>query len=590
VAVRADRVDVDATRFERLAAEGTPATLVRAAALYRGPFLEAFQGCGEEFEAWLMAERRRLEETLRHVLLRLLDHHGVTGGVDRAIQVALRLLDLDPLQETVHRTLMRLYLTQDRVGSALEQYGRCRDVLAAELGGAPSAETEALRTEILRLGHVGADSTAAERDTPPRRVPGVDADDDETARRRLSPTGRPSIVVLPFTGGGDDKVPRHVSDGMTEDVATELGRFPEVDVIAPASAAAYRDVAVAPARVGVELGTDYVLVGSIQRPDARLRMRTCLIETATGRQLWAERYESALEDVFDAQDDIVRRVAGTIAGRIEHARLEAVRRQRPGDGEAYDLCLQGRSALRRLDASAIQTARQFFERAAARAPHLGPAYSGLALTQWVESTCFSWKHWVFVHRATVQLARQAVDLDDRDHRAHCMLGVAQLYARDYAAARRHLVKALELNPNDADVLAHVAFGMALIGERDLAVDAGRHALRLQPHHPDWYAGLVGIALFSARLHDEAIQTMTPAPEAFCTEPAFIAAAYAHQGQAAEAARYRPTVYRHYQNRLKRAAAAPATTSCIDWLLASDPFQLPADAEHYTAGLRKAGFD
>jgi adenylate cyclase len=122
------------------------------------------------------------------------------------------------------------------------------------------------------------------------------------------------------------------------------------------------------------------------------------------------------------------------------------------------------------------------------------------------------------------------------------------------------------------------------------LDAGRHALRLQPHYPDWYAGLVGIALFSARLHDEAIETMTPAPEAFCTEPAFVAAAYAHRGQPAEAARYRPTVYRHYQNRLKRATAAPATTSCIGWLLASDPFRLPADVEHYTAGLRKAGFD
>jgi tetratricopeptide (TPR) repeat protein len=281
---------------------------------------------------------------------------------------------------------------------------------------------------------------------------------------------------------------------------------------------------------------------------------------------------------------------GTIAGRIEQARLESARRQRPGGSEAYELCLQGRSALRRLDLSAIHTARELFERAAAKDPHFGRAYSGLALTRWAESTCFSWKHWVFVQRETLKLARRAVELDDRDNRAHCILGVAQLYARDYAGARRQLVTALELNPNDADVLAHVSFGMALIGEHDLAVEAGRRALRLQPHHPDWYAGFVGIALFNARLNEEAIQTMAPAPEAFCTEPAFIAASYAHLGQPAEAARYRPTVYRHYQNRLKRGATSATATNCIDWLLASDPFQLASDVEHYTDGLRKAGFD
>ena len=188
----------------------------------------------------------------------------------------------------------------------------------------------------------------------------------------------------------------------------------------------------------------------------------------------------------------------------------------------------------------------------------------------------------------LDLARKAVELDDRDHRAHCILGMARLYGHDYEGARRQLLRALELNPNDADVLAHAAVAMALIGDHALAVETGRQALRLAPHHPEWYAAFVGIALFAARLHEEAIATMAAAPEALCNTPAFIAAACAHLGRIEQCAAHRDTVYRHHGRQLARGMF-PGDMSCIDWLLAMDPFQLPADAEHYASGLRKAGF-
>jgi tetratricopeptide (TPR) repeat protein len=223
-----------------------------------------------------------------------------------------------------------------------------------------------------------------------------------------------------------------------------------------------------------------------------------------------------------------------------------------------------------------------------RDPHFARAYVGLAMAHLNEWACFSWNHWFFLHQEALELARKAVELDDRDHRAHCILGVAQLYGRDYEGARRQLLRALELNPNDADVLAHAAVAMALIGDHGLAVATGRSALRLAPHHPEWYAAFVGIALFVARLHDEAIATMAPAPEALCNTPAFIAASYAHLGRLEECASHRETVYRHHRRQLARGMF-PGDTSCIDWLLAMDPFQLSSDVEHYADGLRKAGF-
>jgi tetratricopeptide (TPR) repeat protein len=207
------------------------------------------------------------------------------------------------------------------------------------------------------------------------------------------------------------------------------------------------------------------------------------------------------------------------------------------------------------------------------------------LNEWA---CFTWNHWVFPKQEVLDLARKAVALDDHDHRAHCILGVAQLYAGDYPAARQQVQRALALNPSDADVLTHGAWALAIIGEHDLAVETGRRALRLAPHHPEWYATFVGIALFAARRHEEAIETMAPAPEALCNTPAFIAAAHAHLGQVESCASHRQTVFRHH-GRQQARGMFPGDMSCIDWLLAMDPFQQAADVEHYADGLRRAGF-
>ncbi len=586
IALRADEIEIDALQFERLAADGTPETLERAAILHRGPLLAGFAEVGEGFDDWLSTERRRLDEILQQVLHRLLDHYVVTGAIERAIQVALRLLALDPLQEGVHRALIRLYMYQDRVGSALDQYRRCRELLERELGIAPAPETERLRAELSKLLPVGAGPAGPEGDELPERGAVLRAASEDRARRRAEPTGRPVIAVLAFAAGDAD---RHLGDGLADDLATELGRFRELDVIAPATALAYRASALPPERVGRELGSSYMLDGSLRVAGDRLRMTVRLVETASARQLWAERYDCARGQLFDVQDEVVGRIVGTVIGRIEQSRLEFARRRRPDDLAAYDLWLRGWSALKRPDLAALGDARRCFQEAVARDPQFARAYVGLAMAYLNEWACFSWNHWFFLRQEALDLAQKAIELDERDHRAHCVLGVAKLYGRDYEGARRQLLRALELNPNDADVLAHAAAAMALIGEPELAVEAGRSALRLAPHHPEWYTAFAGIALFSARLHDEAIATMAPAPEALCNTPAFIAAAYAHLGEIEACPGHRETVYRHHRRQLARGLF-PSGISCIDWLVAMDPFRRPADAEHYAEGLRKAGFE
>jgi DNA-binding SARP family transcriptional activator len=169
VALEPTAVEVDVARFEQLVAHGTPAALAEAAGLYRGDLLAGLvlkEAPG--FEEWLLGERERLRELAQDGFAKLLANQRQVGEIDAALQTGLKLLTLDPLQEPVHRTLMRLYAELGRRGAALRQYQHCVGVLQRELGLEPEAETKALYEEILRqrVGPVGTVSRPVEHARP----------------------------------------------------------------------------------------------------------------------------------------------------------------------------------------------------------------------------------------------------------------------------------------------------------------------------------------------------------------------------------------------------------------------------------------
>src|SRR5262249_22629201 len=169
--LNAHRVDVDVVAFERLVAQGTHEALEKAVELYRGDLLLGFSVNEPLFEDWLVAERERLREMALEALARLLAHQSKSAGTERAIQTAVRLLALDPLQEAVHRTLMRLYARQGRRGAALKQYQACVGVLNRELGTVPEAETRTLYQELIR--RPAQSSTTSTSDDPTRQRRGL---------------------------------------------------------------------------------------------------------------------------------------------------------------------------------------------------------------------------------------------------------------------------------------------------------------------------------------------------------------------------------------------------------------------------------
>src|SRR5205809_502039 len=177
-------VDVDVAAFERLVAEGTLEALASAAGLYQSDLLAGFAVDEPPFEEWLVTERERLRELASEGLAKLLAHQREARAEEAAVQTALKLLSLDPLQEAVHRTLMRLYAEQGRRGTALRQYQHCVGVLQRELGLEPEPETKELYQEILRL-----------RPTPPETAPtrAHARAGEPTARRVVSALEAPLI-------------------------------------------------------------------------------------------------------------------------------------------------------------------------------------------------------------------------------------------------------------------------------------------------------------------------------------------------------------------------------------------------------------
>ena len=579
LAFAAGALDCDLARFHLAMQQGEPATLEEAAKLYRGPFLAGFGVESETFSAWADDHRRFAEEQVQAALKRLMDHFVTAGRIERAIESALRLLSFDPLQEPIHRTLIDLFLKQERYGAALAQYQRCRDVLTRELGVAPDEDTEALHAQILEhapeVGELDDITATANRPAavPLAKVPGATGD---------------RIAVLPFADLSPDGEASHIAIGLTEEIITALTRFKELQVIAAHSAFAYQSAALPAERTGELLGVRYCLQGSLQLDGDKLRMTARLIETESGRHLWAERFEQGRQGLFALQDEMMRRIVATLVGRIEGQRLACLFSTPKGNWQAQDFCLKGRAALRRIDFRSVVRARHYFGRALELSPDFAPAHAGLAMAEMHRWSYFNWQPSYALSPTAFRHARKAVELDPADHRTQCILGFTYLIRRNFAAARRHLDRALELNPNDAQTLAHYCIAQALMGEAGRGVEAGELALRLDPFYPDWYAGLLGMARFIARDYETAIAELAAVPEAICDTPAYLAAALAYCGRQPEGEPWRDLVYRQYEQRRVRGELAD-DVRCIDWLASINPYRRDSDLDHFLTGLRKAGF-
>lgn len=309
--------------------------------------------------------------------------------------------------------------------------------------------------------------------------------DSRRAGPRDGGSGRPVIAVLPLTNMSTAADDEYFSDGLTEDIITELSRFRDCRVIARNSTFQYKGRAIDVAQVGRELNARYVVEGSVRRAGTQLRITAQLVEAATGTHLWAERYDRGIADVFAVQDELTRTIAATLGVRLQGAALERALARSPADLDAYDCVLRARRFTVTLDAPHHAEARDLLEKAIALDPGYADAHALLANVYLGEHRFDFNPRPDPLGRALIA-ARRAIELDPQNATAHCWLAIVHFFRRENERFFAEANLALALNPNDPEVLADVGHYVTYIGEHERGCDLMRQAIELNPLHPGWF--------------------------------------------------------------------------------------------------------
>ena len=334
----------------------------------------------------------------------------------------------------------------------------------------------------------------------------------------LSLPDRPSIAVLPFQNMSGDPEQDYFADGMVEDIVTGMSHIKWLFVIARNSSAVYKGKAVDVRQIGRELGVRYLLEGSVRKAGARLRITAQLVEAETGAHVWADKFDGALEDVFDLQDQITDRVVGIIEPSVRRSEIERSRRKRPENLDAYDLFLRSLPHMQARMPEGARLAIPLLEEALRLEPDYPTAHAHLA---WCREWCFTRggldeadktealfharkaiasemddaaglavAGWVIIvltkeHELALSAIERALLLNASCATAHYFAALTNAFANQPVAAAFHANRALRLSPFDPSAFeAHLALGMAAMGEAKYEEAASSFAKgsQINPRH------------------------------------------------------------------------------------------------------------
>jgi TolB-like protein/class 3 adenylate cyclase len=347
------------------------------------------------------------------------------------------------------------------------------------------------------------------------------AGDEGSARLALPLPDKPSIAVLPFQNLSGDPEQEYFADGIVEEIITALSRMRWLFVIARNSSFTYKGRAVDVKQVGRELGVRYVLEGSVRKSANRVRITGQLIDASTGAHLWADRFDSALEDIFDLQDQVTASVMGALLPKLEQAEIERAGRKPTESLDAYDYFLRGMASLHQGTKESIDEALLLLDKAVERDRHFASAHG---MAAW----CYAlrkWNGWIVDQaRETAdcaRLARRAVARGKDDAVALCTGGFAiAFYLGEVRDGAAFIDRALALNPNLATAWHFGGWVSVWLGEPDVAIDRVMRAMRLSPFDPFTFLaqGSLALAHFAAGRYDEA---MSWAQESIREKPNFL---------------------------------------------------------------------
>ena len=321
------------------------------------------------------------------------------------------------------------------------------------------------------------------------------ADGPTAAMRPPEVPDKPSIAVLPFANMSGDAEQEYFSDGISEDLITDLSKVSALFVIARNSSFTYKGKTAKVQEIGRELGVRFVLEGSIRKAGNRVRITAQLVDAASGGHLWADRFDRELTDIFATQDEVVQQIVGALAVKLTQRETQQ-RRRGTRNIEAYECWLRARELLGRGSREAVVQCQTMHRRAIELDPNFSAPYAGLAfaavsdyVNAWVDEPALALD-------AAEKWARQAIELDDQEPGGHVALGNVLVWRRRHDDALVEVNRAVELDHNYAQGHALVGMTLTYSGRAAEALAPFAMAMRLDPHYANILLHLLAQAHFS----------------------------------------------------------------------------------------------
>jgi len=347
----------------------------------------------------------------------------------------------------------------------------------------------------------------------------------------------PSILVLPFVNRSDDHEQDYFVDGISEDIVTDLSRLSNLTVLAWNTSARYKGKTVKPQEVGKELGVGYILDGSVRKSGEQLRITAELLDTSNGKQVWAERYDRKIADVFVLQDDVTKKIVQALAVNLTAVEKGQLGRSPTYNIAAYEAFLRGQQYYVQQTKQGNVQARAAYRRAIELDPTYARAYGGIALTlAWDYLNGWTDTPIETLDRALV-LAKQAVTLGNDIPQTYWALGYVYLRRQEYENAERAVAKSISIAPNYADGYGLLALINNNMGRPKEALELINKGMRLNPYYSWDYPFNLGRSYYQLGRYKEAIEALEKAQarnENALPVKLFLAASYVRAGRIADA--------------------------------------------------------
>lgn len=322
----------------------------------------------------------------------------------------------------------------------------------------------------------------------------------------------PTVVVLPFNILGNAPEQEYLGDGIANDIITDLSRLRSLRVIASGTALTFKGGKASPSDIGKQLDVQYVVEGTVQLAGQQLRINVHIVDIATGFDVWGERYEGTVDNLFELQDRVTRRIVDSVAVHATPEEQRNLGRAATHSFEAYELFLTGLQGFRERSREGFTRSEAAYRRAIELDPGFARAYSGLAV---VIAQSY-WQGWSENPSETlvraISLARKAVELDPQSPQVYWALGYVHLWRREYELAASAVEQAIELAPNYADGFGLLAYINNWRGQYVQAEQQIRKGMELNPYYTFDYPWNLGRSYYGRGRYEEAAREFEKALE------------------------------------------------------------------------------